>query len=186
MAGAGLGTMREELQETSVDALFRGEAERLLKRPNAQEELQKICKSERGAGRLRVMAHEMLLMMGNNPDPKMVRVYCESVPGDFMHNWWALPGHQLGKLGESLVRFGENAIPHLLKEMGNTDQLTYLGEGAPICREKGYTVSDLIAYLACQIVDRPFPDGDTPEERRPGLDALYNELSEKVQAEKRK
>ncbi len=186
MAGAGLGTMREELQEISVDALFRGEAERLLKRPKAQEELQKICKSERGAGRLRVMAHEMLLMMGNNPDPKMARVYSESVPGDFMHNWWALPGHHLAKLGETLVGFGEHAIPYLLKEMGNTDQLTYLGEGAPIVREKKYNVSDLVAYLVCQILDRPFPDADTPEERHRAIEQLYDEVAEKVQQEKRK
>jgi hypothetical protein len=178
--------MREELQETSVDALFRGEAERLLKRPKAEEELQKICKSERGAGRLRVMAHEMLLMMGKNPDPKMVRVYCESVAGDFMHNWWALPGDHLEKLGESLVQFGESAIPHLLKEIDNSDQLTYLGPDAPTCRAKGYTVADLIGYLACQILDLPFPDADTFEERRPGLNKLQNELTERVAAEKRK
>ena len=53
MAVTGLGTMREELQATSVDALFqRGEAERLVTRPKAQEDLEKIAKSERADHRL--------------------------------------------------------------------------------------------------------------------------------------
>jgi hypothetical protein len=177
--------MREELQETSVDALFtRGEADRLLARTKAQEDLEKIAKSERGDHRVRVLAHELLLMLGKNPDMKMVRIYCEAVPGAFMHNWWGLPGHHLGKLGESLIRFKQAALPHLLKEIEDTDFLTYLGPDAPICRERRYCVGDLITYLICQIMDRPFPDGPDPDSRIGPRMQLRDELAEMLAAEK--
>src|SRR5512133_3923881 len=117
MMAVCLGTMREELSETSVDALFtRGEAKRLIGRPKAQEDLEKIAKSERGDHRLRVLAHELLLLLGRDPDPKMARIYSEAVPGAFMHNWWGLPGHHLGRLGESLIRCGDFALQYLVKE----------------------------------------------------------------------
>jgi hypothetical protein len=177
--------MREELQETSVDALFtRGEAERLIARPKAQEELEKITKSERGDHRLRVLAHELLLMLGRNPDMRMVKIYCEAVEGAFMHNWWGLPGHHLGKLGESLVRFGEPALQHLVKEIDNPDLITYLGPDASICREHKYCVGDLIAYLICTIMNRDFPDGLEPESRVEPRNQLRDELLAKLAIEK--
>ena len=178
--------MREELQETSVDALFtRGEADRLLARPKAQEELEKICKSERGDHRLRVLAHELLLMLGKNPDPKMVKIYGEALSGAFMYNWWALPGHHLGKLGESFIRFGDAAIPHLVKEMDNPELMTtYLGPDAPICRQMRYCVGDLAAYLGALILDREFLDSDDPEERLKARMIFRDELQEKLNSEK--
>ena len=184
MAVAGLGTMREELQETSVDALFRGEADRLLTRTKAQEDLEKICKSERGDHRLRVLAHELLLMLGKNPDPKMCRIYCEAVSGAFFHHWWGLPGHHLGKLGESLVRFGQLAIPHLVIDMDNPEALRAMGPDAPIVRANKYCVGDLMTYLVCTILDRPYPDSEDPDQREAARLKLRDELTEKMQAEK--
>jgi hypothetical protein len=179
--------MREELQGTSVDALLgRGEAERLIARPKAQEELEKITKSERGTHRLRVLAHELLLMIGKDPDPKMARIYCEAVPGDFMHNWWGLPGQHLGRLGETLIRFGEVALPYLVKEMDDPALLTSLGPDAPVCRERRYCVGDLAAYLACLIMKRDFPDGTEPEARARPRVQLQEELQEKLANDKRK
>lgn len=187
MAVTGLGTMREELQATSVDALFqRGEAERLVTRPKAQEDLEKIAKSERADHRLRVLAHELLIMLGRNPDPKMVRIYCEAIAGAFMHNWWGLPGHHLGKFGETLVSFGEVAIPYLLKEMDDPALLTYLGPDAPTNRERHYCVGDLAAYIACEILKVPYSDAVEPELRETPRLTLLKELSEKISSEKRK
>ena len=187
MAVTSLGTMREELQGTSVDALFqRGEADRLIKRPKAQEELEKIVKSERGDHRLRVLAHELLIALGKSPDPKMVRIYCEALNGAFMHNWWGLPGHTLGKFGTTLVSFGELAIPHLVKEMDDPALLTYLGPDAPKNRERRYCVGDLATYFACLILKRDYPDGAEPEQREGPRMQLMQELAEKIATEKRK
>lgn len=181
----GLGTMREELTETSVDKLFtQGEAERLIARPKAQEDLEKIAKSERGDHRLRVLAHELLLLLGKDPDPKMVRIYCEAVPGAFMHNWWGLPGKHVGRLGANLLRFGEAALPYLVTEFDDPDLIRYLGPEAAICRERKYTVGDLMAHLACKIIDRPFPDGDDPEARMGPRMQLRDELAAKLSSEK--
>jgi hypothetical protein len=181
----GLGTMREELTETSVDKLFtQGEAERLIARPKAQEDLEKIAKSERGDHRLRVLAHELLLLLGKDPDPKMVRIYCEAVPGAFMHNWWGLPGQKLGRLGQSLIRFGEAALPHLVTDFDDPDLIRYLGPEAAIVRERKYCVGDLMAYLACTILDRPFPDGNDPEARMAPRMQLRDELAAKLSSEK--
>lgn len=187
MAVTGLGTMREELQGTSVDALFqRGEAERLLARTKAQEDLEKIAKSERSDHRLRVLAHELLLMGGRNPDPKMVRIYCEAISGAFMHNWWALPGHHLGKFGTTIVSFGEPALAYLLKEMDDPALLTYLGPDAPTNRERRYCVGDLAAYLASQIMGEAFPDGAEPDDREAARMRFMKELSERLASVKRK
>jgi hypothetical protein len=177
--------MREELQATSVDALLgRGEAERLITRPKAQEELEKITKSERGTHRLRVLAHELLMMLGKDRDPKMVRIYCEAVPGDFMHNWWGLPGGELGRLGKTLVGFGESALPHLVKEMDDPALLTFLGQEAPMCRERRYCVGDLATYLASIIMEAEFPDGDDPDAREKARMQFQSELQEKLASEK--
>jgi hypothetical protein len=187
MAITGLGTMREELQGTSVDALFqRGEAERLIGRPKAQEDLEKIAKSERSDHRLRVLAHELLVMTGKNPDPRMVRIYCEAISGAFMHNWWGLPGHHLGKFGTTLVSFGEPAIPYLVKEMDDPALLTYLGPDAPKNRECRYCVGDLAAYLASEILKVPYSDAAEPEQREGPRLQLMKELAEKLASDKRK
>lgn len=186
MAVTGLGTMREELQMTSVDALFkRGEAERLLSRPKAQEELEKITKSERGDHRLRVLAHELLLMIeGKKPDQKMVRIYCEALPGAFMHNWWGLPGEHLGRLGDTLLRFGPSTIPFLLKEMDDPALLTYLGPEAAKSREARYCVGDLAAYLASTILGRPYVVSADPDVRMAARTKLMDELTEILANEK--
>ncbi len=187
MAITCLGTMREELQGTSVDALFqRGEAERLLARPRAQEDLEKITKSERGDHRLRVLAHELLLMTGKTPDPKMVRIYCEAIDGAFMHNWWALPGHHLGKLGTTIVRFGEPALQFLVKDLDNPTVLTCLGPDARLNREHHYTVADLAAYLVCEILERPFADAKDADGRLGPRLKLRSELNERLASDRRK
>jgi hypothetical protein len=187
MAITGFGTMREELQGTSVDALFqRGEADRLISRPKAQEDLEKIAKSERGDHRLRVLAHELLVMLGKDPDPKMVRIYCEAISGAFMHNWWGLPGVHLGKFGATLIRFGEPAIPYLVKEMDDPTLLTALGPDAPQNRERHNCVGDLATYLVCTILGIPYPGAPEPEVREPSRIQLMKELSEKLAADKRK
>lgn len=174
--------MREELERTSADALFtRGEADRLLARKSAQEELEKIVKSERGDHRLRVLAHELLLALGRKPEPRMARIYSEAIAGAFMHNWWGLPGGSLGKLGETLVGFGEAAIPHLVKEMDDPAPLTFLGPDAPKNRERHYCVGDLAAWLACTILKRDYSDGPQPESRLAPRTALMHELQEELQ-----
>ena len=175
----GLGTIREALEETSVDAIFlRGEAKNILEREGAKEDLLKIVKSERGDNRLRVIAQELLMMEGEEPIGKMVRVYCEAIPGAFMHQWWGLPGHHLGKFGESVIKFEINAIPHLIDEMDNSDALTCLGPDAPIAREHEYCVGDLAAYMACLILDREYPDGKDREARNGPRKALQKELNQ--------
>ncbi len=187
MAVTGLGTMREELQSTSVEALFqRGEADRLLARPKAQEELEKIAKSERSDHRLRVLAHELLVMLGKSPDPKIVRIYSEAISGAFMHNWWGLPGEHLGKFGTTLVNFGEVAVPYLIKEMDDPAQLTYLGPDAPKNRERHYCVGDLATYMVCTILNVPYPDPAEQDERVQHRLQLMKELSEKIAADRRK
>lgn len=175
----GLGTIREALEETSVDAIFlRGEAENILARKNVIEDLQKIVKSERGDNRLRVIAQELLMMAGESPTPKMVRIYCEAIPGAFMHQWWGLPGHHLGRFSQAVVKFGEDAIPYLVDEMDNTDSLTCLGPDAPIAREREYCVGDLTAYIACCILNREYPDGEDREHRDGARKKLQQELEE--------
>ncbi len=175
----GLGTIREALEETSVDAIFlRGEAEGLLEREDATEGLQKIVKSERGDHRLRVIAQELLMMGGEEPVNRMVRVYCEAIPGAFMHQWWGLPGHHLGRFGETVVGFGTDAIPHLVPEMSNSDLLRSLGPDAPIVREKEYTVGDLTTYIACLILDREYPENDDPQVRAAGRKELQAEFEQ--------
>jgi len=187
MAITGLGTMREELQSTSVDALFqRGEAERLLSRPKAQEELEKIAKSERSDHRLRVIAHEMLLMHGKEPDQKMAKIYSEAISGAFMHNWWGLPGEHLGKFGATLVGFGDVAVPYLVKELDDPGQLTYLGPDAPKNRERHYCVGDLAAYMVCLILEMNYPGIEDKDEREKHRLELMKDLSEKLTAERRK
>lgn len=175
----GLGTIREALEETSVDAIFlRGEAESLLEREDAPEGLLKIVKSERGDHRLRVIAQELLMINGEEPIDKMVRVYCEAIPGAFMHQWWGLPGHHLGKFGETVVGFGTNAIPHLVPEMSNSDLLRSLGADAPVVRENEYTVGDLTTYIACLILERDYPDSEDPQLRSTTRKELQNEFEQ--------
>lgn len=187
MAVTSLGTMREELQGTSVEALFqRGEADRLLARPKAQEELEKIAKSERSDHRLRVLAHELLVMGGKNPDPKMAKIYSEAISGAFMHNWWGLPGEHLGKFGTTLASYGEAAVPFLVKEMDDPTQLTYLGPDAPKNRERHYCVGDIATYMICTILGLPYDDPIDREERIQHRLQLMKELSEKIAAERRK
>jgi hypothetical protein len=102
-----------------------------------------------------------------------------------MYNWWGLPGHHLGKLGESFIRFGNAAIPHLVKEMANPELMTtYLGPDAPICRQMRYCVGDLAAYLGCLILDRPFPDSEDADERMKSRMEFRDELQEKLNSEK--
>ncbi|MCB0710746.1 MAG: hypothetical protein KDD67_00300 [Ignavibacteriae bacterium] len=180
----GLGTIREALEETSVDAIFlRGEADTILERDRAVEDLQKIVKSERGDHRLRVIAQELLMMAGEEPLNKMVRVYCEAIPGAFMHQWWGLPGHHLGRFGETVIKFREQAIPFLVDEMDNSDALTCLGPDAPIARENEYCVGDLAAYMACLILEREYPDGEDRETRNGPRKALQQELDQLAIAE---
>ena len=188
MAITCLGTMREELQGTSVDALFtRGEAERVLKRPKAQEDLEKITKSERGDNRLRVLAHELLVMLGKAPDPRMIKVYSEAIDGAFMHHWWALPGGHLARLGETMVKFGEAAIPHLLKDLDNPTPLTALGPEAPIYRQYRYCVGDLAAYFICQIQpEREFNNSESLESRNATRAEMYKEINTALTNERRK
>jgi hypothetical protein len=187
MAVTGLTTMREELQSTSVDALFvRGEADRLLERPKATEELEKIVKSERGDHRLRVLAHELLLKTGKKPDARIVRIYCEAISGAFMHNWWGLPGHAIGKFGETVLAYKEAALPYLVKEMDDPALLTYMGPDAAKNRENRYCVGDLATFLVSKIMDRDYPDASTPEEREGPRIALMKELAEMIANEKRK
>lgn len=175
----GLGTIREALEETSVDAIFlRGEAEAILEREDSLADLQKIVKSERGDNRLRVIAQELMMIAGENPLPKMVRVYCEAIPGAFMHQWWGLPGHHLGRFGETVVKFGEQAIPYLVDEMDNSDSLTSLGPDAPVAREREYCVGDLTAYIACLILEREYPDSDDVQQRKADRKKLQQELDE--------
>ena len=174
-----LGTIREALEGTSVDAIFlRGEAENILESEGAAEALLKIVKSERGDNRLRVIAQELLMMSGKVPIKKMVRVYCEAIPGAFMHQWWGLPGRHLGKFGETVIKFGENAIPHLIDEMDNSDALTCLGPDAPIARKHEYCVGDLTAYMACLILDHNYPDGKDREQRNGPRKALQKEFNQ--------
>jgi len=187
MAVTGLTSLREELQSTSVDAIFaRGEADRLLGRPKVEEDLEKIVRSERGDHRLRVLAHELQLMRGKPRDLRIVRIYCEAISGAFMHNWWGLPGHVVGKFGETLVAFGEAALPHLVKEMDDPTPLTYIGPDAPKNREYRYCVGDLATYLACTIMNRPYPDAPTPEGREGPRLSLMRELHDMLTNEKRK
>jgi hypothetical protein len=180
----GLGTVREALEETSVDAIFlRGEAEHILERSTAVEELVKIVRSERGDHRMRVIAQELLMMAGQAPQPRMVKVYCEAIPGAFMHQWWGLPGHHIGRFGTTVVGFGQDAIPHLLPEMGNNDALTCLGPDAPIARELEYTVGDLAVYIVCLILDREYPDGPDRESRLAPRKAFQQEIEDLAIAE---
>mgnify|MGYP000150304656 CR=1 FL=1 len=173
----GLGTIREALGETSVDAIFlRGEADALLERDDAEPGLEKIVKSERGDHRLRVIAQELLMMAEKKPLDKMVRVYCEAIPGAFMHQWWGLPGDHLGRFGKTVVGFGINAMPHLIPEITNTDSLTILGPNAAVAREREHCVGDLITYIICEILEREYVEDDDSQARTAARKALQSEL----------
>lgn len=175
----GLGTIREALGETSVDAIFlRGEAEELLEREDAESGLEKIVKSERGDHRLRVIAQELLMMAEKEPIDKMVRVYCEAIPGAFMHQWWGLPGHHLGRFGETVVGFGIDAMPYLIPEITNGDSLTILGPDAAVAREREHCVGDLITYIVCLILERDYIEHDDPTARASYRKSLQEELKQ--------
>ncbi len=175
----GLGTIREAVEETSVDAIFlRGEAETLLEREDAQEGLVKIVKSERGDHRLRVIAQELLMMGGSDPINKMVRVYSEAIPGAFMHQWWGLPGRHLGKFGETVVSFGIDALSYLIPMMNNTDAMRSLGPDAPVVRENEYKVGDLITYIVCLILEREYDEVSDPQVRSARRKSLQGELEQ--------
>jgi hypothetical protein len=124
------------------------------------------------------------MIEGKKPDPKMVRIYCEALPGAFMHNWWGLPGKQLGRLGETLVKFGQATIPFLLKEMDDPALLTYLGPEAVKSREARYCVGDLAAYLACTVLGRSYEDSADPDARTASRNVLMEELTEMLANEK--
>lgn len=180
----GLGTIREAVEETSVDAIFlRGEAATLLEREDAQEGLIKVVKSERGDHRLRVISQELLMMNGSDPINKMARVYSEAIPGAFMHQWWGLPGHHLGRFGETVVRFGTDALPYLIPEMTNSDALKSLGPDAPVVRKKEFTVGDLISYVVCLILDREYQVIDDPVARAAYRKSLQAEIEQLAIAE---
>jgi hypothetical protein len=114
----------------------------------------------------------------------MARIYSEAVPGAFMHNWWGLPGHHLGRLGESIVKFGELTLPHLVKEIEDQDLMTYLGPDAAICRQRRYCVGDLVAYIICTVLNRTFPDAEDPDARVAPRLQLRDELLAKLSSEK--
>lgn len=183
----GFGTMREQLMETSVEVIFNhGGAKNLIARKDAESDLDKIVKSDRGDNRLRIIAHELMLMMGCKIDPKMLKIYCEGIEGAFMHHLWGCPGKQIGLFGKTILRFGEYAIPLLIPDLDNKKLLTAIGPDAPINRANQYCVGDLVYYILTKILKLDWDLGADPDARKVKREALYEELSQRVAEQKRK
>ena len=183
----GFGTMREQLMETSVEVLFNhGGAKDLIIRKDAAEDLDKIVKSDRGDNRLRIIAHELMLMMDIKVDTKMIKIYCEGIEGSFMHHLWGCPGIHLGLLGKSIIRFGEYTIQYLIPDLDNKKLLTSIGPDAIINRTNLFCVGDLIYYFLTLILKRECKLNSDPDIRKKQRDELFDELSRRVADQKRK
>jgi hypothetical protein len=155
------------LGETSFEGLFmRGEASRVLARPGVEAELSGVVADDEVAPKLRVLANELLVEAGQPSRPELADAYCRTLPEDFAHNWWGMPGQYLERLGRTTVAFGRRAAPCLSRLFDDRRRLGYFGSEEPtLSKEMQYRVCDLAAYLASEILGVEYEDAKEPGAR---------------------
>ena len=167
------------LRDSSYENLFsQGEAARVLSRSNVETELSSVVAASDVEPKLRVLAHELLIEAGQSIRSELAESYCGALPGSFLHNWWGMPGQYLGRLGHTMVAFGQSAIPCLTRLLDDQRLLGYFGSEEPtLSQEMQYRVSDLAAYLVAQILGVPYRDAERSEERDKFIAELRRRLS---------
>jgi hypothetical protein len=159
----------EWLRAATYDDLFLGGgAERVLARPGVVEELKAAMRAENVPPTIRVLAHELLREFGEAPDPTLAEAYCQALPEGFAHNAWGMPGQYAERLGETVVRMGDAAVPCLAALLEDRRRLGYFGSEEPTLSDQmEYRVRDLAADLLARIRGEAFP-GDQPPSARNG------------------
>jgi hypothetical protein len=138
-----------------------------------------IASSPDAPPRLRVLAHELLIENGRDPDPSLAEVYCLTLPDTFPHNAWGMPGHYTERLGKTIVAFGKAALGCLVKLLEDKRPLSYFGSEEPTLSEAmQYRVGDLTAYFVSLITGAPYRDAPNIDTRDAYIRQLITELGE--------
>ncbi|MCI0564121.1 MAG: hypothetical protein MN733_37070 [Nitrososphaera sp.] len=171
-------TILARLSNESFETLFlQGAATAILQLPNAETNLATLIASTNVALKIRILAQELLIEAGYKPEQSMVELYCQAMPDVFLHNWWGMPGQYNERLGDTLVSFGEQALPCLSQLLNNEQSLGYFGSEEPtLSAHKQYRVCDLAAFLIASILGVPYEDADDSRER----DEFNRELEARI------
>jgi hypothetical protein len=167
------------LKDSSYEKLFlQGEAAQILSHPGVEAELPNVLEASDVEPKLRVLAHELLIEAGQSVHPELAESYCQTLPDNFLHNWWGMPGQYLERLGHTMVTFGQAAIPCLTRLLDNQQPLSYIGSEEPtLSRAMQYRVCDLAAYLFATIIGIPYKDAKQTEVRDEFIAELHKRLS---------
>jgi hypothetical protein len=171
--------MTDWLAKTSFEELFlRGDEPRHLGHPETLDRLAAIACSPGLSPKIRVLAHELLIEAGRQPNQELAETYCRALPETFSHNAWGMPGRYTERLGKTVVAFGKPALPCLLKLFTDQRPLGYFGSEEPtLSRSMRYRVCDLAAYLASLVVGVTFRNSLDPETRDSFISQLAMNLS---------
>lgn len=177
-------TIRSQILETLGNASFQSlflseDSPRWVDQPGTKESLTSIALSSEVASKIRVLAHELSLEAGGQPDASLAEKYCKTLPETFPHNAWGMPGHYAERLGKTLVGFGRPALPCLIELLGDRRPLGYFGSEEPTLSERmQYRVCDLAAYFASLIAGLPYRDDPDTKARDDYIRQLMLELQE--------
>lgn len=168
-----------QLKQSSYERLFgQGEAAQILARPGAETELAAMMTANEVEPKLRVLAHELLIEAGQPVRPDLAESYCQTLPAGFQHNWWGMPGQYLERLGQTMIIFGQAAIPCLTRLLDNRQPLGYFGSEEPtLSSAMKYRVCDLAAYLIATIKQIPYQDIEQVAKRDRFIAELLQSLS---------
>lgn len=136
--------------------LFGPDALRALQAvPQAQDKLVAVMRNPAAADAVRFAAAIGLIEGGwtawlGDPSTRdaAAGALVTAMRNDKLHNRWGLPQAFVGPFGRQLVALGACARTRLSEALGDRRPLTIMGsEAATIQAQKGYTVSDLAAWL---------------------------------------
>jgi hypothetical protein len=181
-------SLERNLVETGYAALFLygmgSKANSFWENGTYQKELEEIVYSETGAPQAKFLAAEILRRNGIDLYHTVAQVYAEALQhsSENTDEFWQINANEwvqlfdtfeTGPLGEQLLSFGNDAIPHLHALLDNTDLILYDGsEEATLGNKVPFRVKDLAAYFISTLVNRPL---NLPEDT-PGRDKVIEQL----------
>jgi hypothetical protein len=171
-----MGTPRERNPASAEPSVDFDRLKAVLARPNATSDLAKIVARQDLPPELRVYAQQILIETGQAANPILVEAYCQTIPNGFRHDVWGFPGDGVSSFGNTLVGYGQAALPCLRNLLDNQSKIGYTGELGAYSEGMRYRVSDLAAYFITQILNLPYNNDSNPAVRDQQIQALRQRL----------